>query len=93
MSLLLAKSLQHAVNSAMVDWRWERINTTWFKAPDGDTAMYAPADGRALRGLPPGTKVYLGYGWYEREDAAELEFLFDQGRFVRAEPVMGTPTA
>lgn len=67
--LIIASTLDHAFNSAVIDWQWQRVGPREFELPDGTRALYVfDRRGRASRGWPRGTRVYIGHAASERDD-------------------------
>jgi hypothetical protein len=63
--LILANGIRHADNTAAIDWGWKRANRAGrrgWENDKGEFVMYAH-DSTQLRGLSPGTKIYLGFAW------------------------------
>lgn len=92
-SLLIARSLVHAIVSATVDWKWQVVEglRTEFTRPDNyrETIRFLP-DGQ-LSNLAWGTKVYLGSEWTRRNDYDTLRGLLVQGFFIEGDPQLPPP--
>ena len=94
-SLLVARTLQDAENSAIVDWKWEYHDHLHFafRRPDNGEIIRFVADrgGETLRGLRWNTRIYFGYQWQARRDAAIIRSLIDQGFFTEEDPTLPPP--
>lgn len=84
---LIAMSFRHAVTTAQIDWGWKRVGPDCFETPTGERVRMV-SEVHQLRGLCRGTKVYLGYRWFDRrrDELDVLESLFDAGVFTIGEP-------
>lgn len=86
-ALLVAGSLALAHQAAVLDWDWKSVGLHRFQTAKGEE-VHAVAD-RFLSTLTNGqrgTRVYLGPGWYEREDLKTLNILLHSGILVEADP-------
>ena len=60
--------VSHSVSAADVyarERKWERIGTSKWRTPSGETVVYV-GTAEGLLGRGQGTRVFLGYAWYER---------------------------
>lgn len=66
--VLVARSLQHARNSAEIDWGWRRVSSGWLD-DEGVVVTYAK-HAETMRGLDYGSRtvVYLGYEYWAHDD-------------------------
>lgn len=94
-SLLVARTLQDAENSATIDWKWEYHDQLHFafRRPDNGEIVRFVADrsGETLRGLRWNTKLYLGYQWQARRDANIIRDLLREGFFTEEDPQLARP--
>lgn len=77
-SLIFARSLQHADDSAIIDWHWQRSDElhSEYRRPDtGERARFVPDLPGTLQGLRFNTRVYLGRDWGKRNDAVQIREL------------------
>lgn len=86
-AVIVAESLDQAHNSADIDWGWHRTakRGRWETAA-GETVIYAGDHHQAVFGLPWGTRLYQGYGWFRRRDAHEIKRLIEIGRLIVVPP-------
>lgn len=101
-SLLFARTLQHATDSALVDWQWEPYNElrNQFRRPDnGEMVRWVPDVPSALGGLRFNTRIYLGREWRARRDSGRIMSLSrpvtpeeqGSGFFVVCDPQLPPP--
>lgn len=79
-ALLIAADFQHGCLTASVDCGWKQTSYCTFR--NGDELVKVISRQEHLRGLPRGTKLYLGYGFYQREDARLIYDLAKAHEFV-----------
>lgn len=93
-SLIFARTLQHATDSALLDWDWQGVDElrNQFRRPDnGEHARWVPDVPSALNDLRWLTRVYLGRDWEKRTDAAKVVDLIETGFFKLVEPDLPEP--
>ncbi len=93
-SLIFARDLQFADDSALLDWHWERYDElhSEFRRPDNnERARFVPDGPQSLQNLRWNTKVYLGRGWERRADAHSIRRLIGDGFFVETDPNLPPP--
>lgn len=62
---IIAQSMRHAHLTAEIDWKWERISAQDYRTPSGEIVRVI-SNPIQLRGCPKNTRVYMGFGWYDR---------------------------
>lgn len=93
-SLIFARTLQDAEDSALIDWKWERSDElhSEFRRPDSnERARFVPDGPQSLQNLRWNTKVYLGRDWNKRNDVAHIGTLISEGFFVETDPELPPP--
>lgn len=95
-SLLFARTLQDADNSALIDWKWDKIGDLGhdeYRRPDTGERVRFVLDnhGRSLQGLRWNTRIYLGYDWQKRTDAEHIRLLVSEGFFNEVDPELPPP--
>lgn len=93
-SLIFARTLQHATDSAVIDWQWEPSNElrNEFRRPDtGEKARWVPDVPSALYGLRWLTVVYLGREWEKRRDSEAIRLGMESGFFKQQDPQLPPP--
>lgn len=101
-SLLFARTLQDATDSALIDWQWQPYNElrNQFCRPDnGEMVRWVPDVPSALDGLRFNTRIYLGRDWDKRRDADRVRTLSipatpeeqGSGFFVVCDPQLPPP--
>lgn len=88
-SLIFARTLEDATNSATIDWHWEPSNElrNEFRRPDtGERARWVPDVPSALYGLRWNTVIYLGRDWGKRRDADRIQVALESGFFKEQDP-------
>lgn len=77
-AFLIARTVEHAISTAQIDRRWERVGPDKFVTPSGE-AVQVIARAESLRGQPRGTRVFLGYHWWENPDSHMIQEMHDAG--------------
>ena len=77
--VLLAKSNHDAHTTATLEWHWRWLGGRTYRAHDGLVVERINA-ANDLRGLPDGTKVFIGHGAKERADWPLVTSLAATGR-------------
>lgn len=93
-SLIFARTLQHATDSALLDWQWQGVDElrNQFRRPDnGEHVRWVPDVPPALNDLRWLTRVYLGRDWEKRTDATKVVDLIEVGFFKLVEPDLPEP--
>jgi len=85
---LIAASMQHAHSTATVDWDWEPLGQRRYRTPSGEIVA-AVSDAERLRGMDRGTRLYLGYRWFEAGRADHMHHEIDAGRFTVVKTELG----
>ena len=88
-AFLIAGSYRHAMNTAEVDWRWKRVGAYQFETPSGERVRVICL-AETLRGCERGTRVYLGYHWWENNGADMIHAMIETGIIFHAEPEIAT---
>lgn len=84
-SYLFAASFRHAQTTATIDWKWKQVASDVFETPSGERVRsISRAD--QLRGLPRGTRLYLGWRWFDAPDAREIDRFIAEGRVEIVQP-------
>ncbi|MFC4168426.1 hypothetical protein [Teichococcus aestuarii] len=86
-ALLVCGDLSLAQQAAIEKWGWKNKGQDCFQALDGDK-VHAVGDCSVSTFLswPRGTRVYLGPGWYGRQDSKILNALLYSGHLVEVDP-------
>lgn len=95
-SLLFARTLQDADDSAIIDWGWQAVGElrNEYRRPDtGERARFVTDRHEATLGLRWNTRVYFGRNWEKRVDAERLVDMVETGFFVFVDPTMPPPRA
>lgn len=94
-SIIIAGSMQHAINSAVTDWHWEQTGNPdfrlEFRRPDNGERVRWAGEHMGLRGLPWNTTLYQGHGWEQRRDRREVEEMLRIGYLRLGEPELHVP--
>lgn len=101
-SLLFARTLQDATDSALIDWQWETYNElrNQFRRPDnGEMVRWVSDVPSGLNDLRYNTRVYLGRNWDKRRDTDQIRTLCipatpeaqGSGFFVVCDPELPPP--
>lgn len=93
-SLIFARTLEDATDSAMIDWQWEPSNElrNEFRRPDtGEKARWVPDVPSALDSLRWLTVIYLGRQWEKRRDVDRIRAALESGFFKQQDPQLPPP--
>lgn len=93
-SLLFARTLQDADDSALIDWNWyktDELNSEYRRPDDNERVRFCPDKPECLRGLVWNTRVYLGRNWEKRDDAPKIRTLLSEGFFSPGDPELPPP--
>lgn len=93
-SLIFARTLDHAHQSAVADWGWQAVDElrNEFRRPDtNERVRWIPDTASALNDLRWLTRVYLGSDWHLRKDAVKVVDLIEAGFFKRIDAELPAP--
>lgn len=93
-SLLFARTFQDADDSALIDWKWEKMGDlhTEYRRPDTLERVRFVVDlPGSIQGFSWNTKVYLGRDWRKRNDCAKVDELIGLSFFQVADPDLPPP--
>lgn len=95
LSLLFARTLQDADDSAWIDWKWDRmpgdLYHEWRRPDNYERVRFVPNMMNATNGLRWHTKVYLGRNWMARVDHTQVQLLIDTQFFDVGDPELPPP--
>jgi hypothetical protein len=77
---LVAIGYNAACMVAEFDWKWKPHSRGWLNH-DNDVVEYV-ADIQHLRGLPRGTVIYLGPGWYKNDRLRDFRAIVDYSGYI-----------
>lgn len=94
-SLLFARTLQDADDSALLDWKWDKVGDLGhdeYRRPDnGERVRFAPDNIHSLQNLRWATRVYLGRDWLKRNDSHQIKAFIGDGFFKEVDPELPPP--
>jgi len=82
---LLAASMRDAEITARSDWGWQPSGRHMFRTYSGEL-VHLISSGRHLRGVPKGTKIYLGFQWQEAPESNYVVKMIRAGMLVEGKP-------
>ena len=92
--LLFARNFQDADDSALIDWKWEKVSDlrSEYVRPDTYERVRFVVDlPGSVQSLRWNTKVYLGRDWRKRNDCAKIIELIDLSFFKVCDPELPPP--
>lgn len=83
-SIVIANSLENAVNNAINTWKWKQTAVAWFITQDGEEVRWAQEDqtGEWCLRLHGGTRLYVGRSWNLRKDKYHIIRAVRTGRMI-----------